>query len=384
MMQPVNAAVDEQPTAGSMGRSGSPAPGRPGVAVELRGLRRSYGDIHALDGMSLNMAPGEMVVLLGPSGCGKTTALRVLAGLEDADGGQVVVDGKDISSVPTSKRDMGMVFQAYSLFPHMTARDNVAFGLQLRGQGTAKRRKTAQDYLELVGLDHHADRYAHQMSGGQQQRVALARALAIAPKVLLLDEPLSALDAKVRVQLRDEIRRIQLEVGTTTLFVTHDQEEALAIADRVGVMRAGRIEQIDKPDVIYSAPTTEFVAGFIGLTNRLVGDASGGVVNVLGSVVPLLPGSSTSGAVTALVRPEAVRLAPSVGVGSGPGTATVISTSFLGAHGRVRARLADGTVLSAQMSVGETVALQPGDIVDVVIGSSPVLATECAPSGTTP
>ncbi|MGI8592125.1 MAG: ABC transporter ATP-binding protein [Nakamurella sp.] len=367
-----------------MSRSESPAPGRPGVAVELRGLRRSYGDIHALDGMSLNMAPGEMVVLLGPSGCGKTTALRVLAGLEDADGGQVVVDGKDISSVPTSKRDMGMVFQAYSLFPHMTARDNVAFGLQLRGQGTAKRRKTAQDYLELVGLDHHADRYAHQMSGGQQQRVALARALAIAPKVLLLDEPLSALDAKVRVQLRDEIRRIQLEVGTTTLFVTHDQEEALAIADRVGVMRAGRIEQIDKPDVIYSAPTTEFVAGFIGLTNRLVGDASGGVVNVLGSVVPLLPGSSTSGAVTALVRPEAVRLAPSTGVGSGPGTATVISTSFLGAHGRVRARLADGTVLSAQMSVGETVALQPGDIVDVVIGSSPVLATECASSGTTP
>jgi putative spermidine/putrescine transport system ATP-binding protein len=344
-----------------------------GVRVELRELRRSFGDVHALDGMSLDMTPGELVVLLGPSGCGKTTALRVLAGLEDADAGQVVVDGKDISSVSTAKRDMGMVFQAYSLFPHMTARDNVAFGLQLRGQDSSTRRRRAEEYLELVGLDNHADRYAHQMSGGQQQRVALARALAIQPKVLLLDEPLSALDAKVRVQLRDEIRRIQLEVGTTTLFVTHDQEEALAVADRVGVMRAGRIEQIDKPDVIYSAPSTAFVAGFIGLTNKLAGDASGGKVTVMGSVVPLLPGSPVAGPVTALVRPEAVRFTPTTG--NGVGTATVVSTSFLGAHGRVQARLADGTMLLAQMSVGETVALQPGDVVDVTIAANPVLAT---------
>ncbi|MET3804489.1 putative spermidine/putrescine transport system ATP-binding protein [Nakamurella sp. UYEF19] len=324
--------------------------------------------------MSLNMAPGEMVVLLGPSGCGKTTALRVLAGLEDADAGQVIVAGKDISSVPTSKRDMGMVFQAYSLFPHMTARDNVSFGLRLRGKGAAERKKIAENYLELVGLDHHADRYAHQMSGGQQQRVALARALAIQPQVLLLDEPLSALDAKVRVQLRDEIRRIQLEVGTTTLFVTHDQEEALAVADRVGVMRAGKIEQIDKPDVIYSAPKTAFVAGFIGLTNKMRGTASGGMVSVLGSTVPLLPGSPTSGSVTALVRPEALRFTSGTS-SNGLGTATVVATSFLGAHGRVQARIEDGTILLAQMSVGETVALQPGEIVDVAIAPSPVLAT---------
>ena len=343
-----------------------------GVRVELRELRRSFGDVHALDGMSLSMTPGELVVLLGPSGCGKTTALRVLAGLEDADAGQVVVGGKDISSVPTSKRDMGMVFQAYSLFPHMTARDNVAFGLQLRGQDAATRNRRAVEYLELVGLDNHANRYAHQMSGGQQQRVALARALAIQPKVLLLDEPLSALDAKVRVQLRDEIRRIQLEVGTTTLFVTHDQEEALAVADRVGVMRGGRIEQIDKPDVIYSAPTTAFVAGFIGLTNRVVGTAGDGTVSVLGSRVPLLPGSPTSGPVTALVRPEAVRFTAAA---DGVGVATVVATSFLGAHGRVQARLADGSILVAQMSVAETVALQPGDVVDVAIAPSPVLAT---------
>ncbi len=353
-------------------RAGAPATTRNGVAVQLQGLRRSFGPVHALDDMSLDIAPGELVVLLGPSGCGKTTALRVLAGLEDADAGRVVVDGRDITSVPTSKRDMGMVFQAYSLFPHMTALENVAFGLRLRGKGSAERKRTAQEYLELVGLDSQAGRYANQMSGGQQQRVALARALAISPQVLLLDEPLSALDAKVRVQLRDEIRRIQLEVGITTLFVTHDQEEALAVADRVGVMRAGRIEQIDKPDVIYSAPTSPFVAGFIGLTNKISGSASGGTVSVLGSTLPLLPGSPQSGAVTALVRPEAVRFRPGAG---GSGTATVVATSFLGAHGRVQARLADGTIVLAQMPVNDTVALQAGDAVDVEIAPSPVLAT---------
>ena len=210
---------------------------RTGVPVRLEGLHRHYGPVHALDGFDLDLAPGELVALLGPSGCGKTTALRLLAGLEDADAGRIVVGDQDVTSMPANKRDMGMVFQAYSLFPHMTTLDNVAFGLQLRGVATAQRRQRAGEMLELVGLSEQADRYAHQMSGGQQQRVALARALAIEPRVLLLDEPLSALDAKVRVQLRDEIRRIQLEVGTTTLFVTHDQEEALAVADRVGVMR---------------------------------------------------------------------------------------------------------------------------------------------------
>jgi len=239
-----------------------------------------------------------------------------------------------------------------------------------------------------VGLDDHADRYANQMSGGQQQRVALARALAISPQVLLLDEPLSALDAKVRVQLRDEIRRIQLEVGITTLFVTHDQEEALAVADRVGVMRAGRIEQIDKPDVIYRTPTSAFVAEFIGLTNKLPGVASGDTVSVLGNSVPLLPGSPSSGPVVALVRPEAVRMTATRSNGATvgsmgtttagtatAGTATVVATSFLGAHGRVQARLEDGALLLAQMSVGETVALSVGDVVEVKIAPSPVLAT---------
>ncbi len=361
-----------------------------GVRVQLEGLRRSFGDVHALDGMDLDISPGELVVLLGPSGCGKTTALRVLAGLEDADAGRIVVGGKDISAVPTNKRDMGMVFQAYSLFPHMTAAQNVAFGLRLRGMGSRDRDSRAREYLDLVGLGPQADRYAHQMSGGQQQRVALARALAIRPQVLLLDEPLSALDAKVRVQLRDEIRRIQLEVGITTLFVTHDQEEALAVADRVGVMKDGRIEQIDSPEVMYTRPATAFVAEFIGLTNRLAGVADGERATVLSQRVPLLPGSPTSGAVTVLVRPEGVRLSPAsahsradfpadspvdfVADSAQGATATVAATSFLGAHGRVQARFDDGRMLLAQMPSSMVDDLVVGDRVAVTLDPVPALA----------
>ena len=220
--------------------SATGAASRTAVEVRMEGLTRRYGTVTALDGLDLTLRPGELVALLGPSGCGKTTTLRLLAGLEDADAGQITVDGRDITHRPASKRDMGMVFQAYSLFPHMTVLQNVAFGLRLRRVAKADRDRRALEILELVGLSEQAGRYAHQLSGGQQQRVALARALAIEPQVLLLDEPLSALDAKVRAQLRDQIRRIQLEVGITTLFVTHDQEEALAIADRVGVMREGQ------------------------------------------------------------------------------------------------------------------------------------------------
>src|SRR6185312_2830682 len=338
-----------------------------GVEVSLRGLHRRYGHVVALDGLDLTLAPGELVALLGPSGCGKTTTLRLLAGLEDADGGQVAVGGTDITHVPSNKRGMGMVFQAYSLFPHMTVRDNVAFGLKLRRVGRTERERRAMEMLELVGLTEQAGRYAHQLSGGQQQRVALARALAISPKVLLLDEPLSALDAKVRAQLRDEIRRIQLEVGTTTLFVTHDQEEALAIADRVGVMRDGHIEQLGTPTDIYSRPATSFVAEFVGLTNRLAGTVTGGSVNVRGCVLPLADPATPDGQATVLVRPEAVTVSQ-----SGPITGTVIAVTFLGASSRITVDLGDTTVL-AQLPTSDATALPAGSAVALTIRPDPVL-----------
>jgi putative spermidine/putrescine transport system ATP-binding protein len=338
-----------------------------GVAVEMTGLRRSYGDVHALNGLDLHMAPGEMVVLLGPSGCGKTTALRILAGLERQDAGTISVGGKDLSSVPANKRDMGMVFQAYSLFPHLTVLDNVAFGLKLRGRSRSDRRQRAGDMLDMVGLGEHKARYANQLSGGQQQRVALARALAIEPAVLLLDEPLSALDAKVRVQLRDEIRRVQLDVGTTTLFVTHDQEEALAIADRVGVMNAGRLDQIAPPAELYAAPATPFVGQFVGLSNRIPAHSVGGSADVLGTAVRTLPGSATGSGV-ALVRPESVRL-----TADDSGHATVAAVAFLGPISRATVTLTDGTVVLAQLPSSEAAALELGQRVRVSVDPVPVL-----------
>ncbi|MBU2669144.1 ABC transporter ATP-binding protein [Actinoplanes bogorensis] len=334
-----------------------------GVAVHLKGLRRSFGPTHALDNLDLAIEPGEFIALLGPSGCGKTTALRVLAGLEDADSGEVLVGGKDVSSLPANRRDMGMVFQAYSLFPHLTALANVSFGLSLRGRTKSLTR--AREMLELVGIGQFADRYPHQLSGGQQQRVALARALAIEPSVLLLDEPLSALDAKVRVQLRDEIKRIQTEVGTTTLFVTHDQEEALAVADRVGVMRAGKLEQLAAPADIYLTPATPFVAEFVGLSNRLPGTVVGNEVEVLGTRLPMLsPASSPS--VTALIRPESVQV-----TADPEGSGRVLTTSFLGAISKVTVSVGDELVV-AQVATDRLASLAPGTPVRVTLQPNPV------------
>lgn len=339
-----------------------------GLAVELTDLTRVYASNRALDGLTLHLVPGELVALLGPSGCGKTTALRILAGLDQPTSGSVEVGGKDLTRVPANKRDMGMVFQAYSLFPHLTVLDNVAFGLKLRGTDRGARRKIAQEKLELVGLSEHAERYAIQLSGGQQQRVALARALAIEPSVLLLDEPLSALDAKVRVQLRDEIRRIQLEVGTTTLFVTHDQEEALAVADRVGVMNAGRLEQIAPPAELYERPATPFVASFVGLHNKVAATVSSGVASVLGASVPTVSGSITSGSGLAMIRPESVSV-----TASPSGTASVVSVGFLGPISRVHLLTSSGEPLMAQLPSSLAVGLSPHDRVDVTIAPTPVL-----------
>ena len=340
----------------------------------MAGLTRRYGTVVALDNLDLTVQPGELIALLGPSGCGKTTTLRLLAGLEDADTGHINVAGRDITRLPASKRDMGMVFQAYSLFPHMTVQQNVAFGLRLRKVSSAERDRRALEMLELVELATQADRYPHQISGGQQQRVALARALAIEPQVLLLDEPLSALDAKVRAQLRDQIRRIQLEVGITTLFVTHDQEEALAIADRVGVMRAGRLEQLAPPTEVYSRPATAFVAEFVGLSNRLAGNVTGSTVTVRGHDLPLVDSSTPAGPVTAIVRPEAVTLASDDSGGSGPMTGMVIASTFLGATSRVTVDLGDTTIM-AQLATSDAVKLPAGSRVTLTIRPDPVLVS---------
>jgi putative spermidine/putrescine transport system ATP-binding protein len=340
----------------------------------MEGLSRQYGTVVALDNLDLTVQPGELIALLGPSGCGKTTTLRLLAGLEDADTGHINVAGRDITRLPASKRDMGMVFQAYSLFPHMTVQQNVAFGLRLRRVSTQERNRRAMEMLELVELGTQADRYPHQISGGQQQRVALARALAIQPQVLLLDEPLSALDAKVRAQLRDQIRRIQLDVGITTLFVTHDQEEALAIADRVGVMRAGHLEQLAPPTDVYSRPATAFVAEFVGLSNRLAGVVSGSTVTVRGRDLPLVDLSTPPGPAIALVRPEAVMLSSDSSSDSGPLVGTVIATTFLGATSRVTVDLGDTTIL-AQLTTSDASELPAGSRVSLAIRPDPVLVS---------
>src|SRR5437879_10697194 len=275
--------------------------------LELENLHRDFGTVKALNGINISLGEGEFLSLRGPSGCGKTTALRLVAGFDRPNEGRILVEGKDVTGVAPNKRDMGMVFQAYSLFPNMTAKQNVEFGLKIRGRDRTDRAKRVDDLLELVGLGHAGDRYPHQLSGGMQQRVALARALAIEPRVLLLDEPLSALDAKVRVQLREEIRRIQLELGITTLYVTHDQEEALSVSDHVAVMYGGRIEQMGSPAEMYSAPATPFVAEFIGTMNRLEGTVVDGGVEHAGTTLRIAEAQNRSRGerVLVLVRPEA-------------------------------------------------------------------------------
>ena len=316
---------------------------RTGTPVELRALRRTFGPVVALDSLDLTINPGELIALLGPSGCGKTTALRLLAGLDYPDSGEIIVGGNELTGVPASKRNMGMVFQSYSLFPNLTAIENVAFGLRVRKMGKKERLAKAGELLELVGLVEQRDRYPHAMSGGQQQRVALARALAIQPDVLLLDEPLSALDAQVRSQLRDEIRRLQLEVGTTTLFVTHDQEEAMAIADRVGVMRSGNLEQLDAPDRLYAQPATPFVASFVGTNNTIpTSVGAGGTVQVLGRALSIAAGSdelAVGSTANALLRPESIMLEDGAGSADNAVRGKVVNRSFLGPVTRIEVTL---------------------------------------------
>lgn len=340
-------------------------------SLTLRNISKKFGSVLALDNFNLEVGVGELVALLGPSGCGKTTALRVVAGLENQDSGKVLVGETDLSQTPAHKRNMGMVFQAYSLFPNLTVEENVTFGLQMRKVSKHLRKKKAEELLELVGLPTHSQRFTFQLSGGQQQRVALARALAFEPEILLLDEPLSALDAQVRVNLREEIRRLQLSLGTTTLFVTHDQEEAMAISDRVGVMSHGKLEQIDTPDTLYNKPATSFVASFVGTMNYIPAELKDGHVEIFGKKIPALKNTNAAGAVFALIRPESI----SVNSDSRDHNAKVLTRLFMGPSSNIVCQTNDGTIIQTLMSSIETGDLHPGSTVKLEVLNKEVLVS---------
>jgi len=308
--------------------------------LRIAAVSKSFGTNHVVKEFNLDIDKGEFISFLGPSGCGKTTVLRMVAGFETPSAGRIVLNGEDITALPSRQRNIGMVFQAYALFPNMSVFDNVAFGLKVAGQPKAEIAARVSEMLKLIHLEHLADRYPYQMSGGQQQRVALARALAPRPQVLLLDEPLSALDAKIRVSLREEIRHIQRQLGITTIFVTHDQEEALSISDRIVVMNGGRADQIGVPAEIYNRPATRFVASFVGTLNMIeatVLDQSGTVK--IGETVVSLPEPIVhrrqGETVSLALRPEAGSLTGDMrGDTALPGK--VLSTHFLGSVIRTR------------------------------------------------
>ncbi|AGB71699.1 MULTISPECIES: ABC transporter ATP-binding protein [Rhizobium] len=339
--------------------------------LELTHIKKSFGDIHVVHDFNMQIEKGEFVSFLGPSGCGKTTVLRMIAGFETPTAGTLSINGKDQRALKPNQRNIGMVFQAYALFPNMTVHDNVAFGLKVAGMAKPDIDKRVKEMLALIKLDHLAGRYPYQMSGGQQQRVALARAIAVKPQVLLLDEPLSALDAKIRISLREEIRAIQQQLGITTVFVTHDQEEALSISDRIVVMNAGRADQIGTPFEIYNKPATRFVASFVGTLNLIEGkvvdpDSNRIMIGDQGvtlkqSVTAYKPGDTVSLA----LRPEAGSLAESA-KGDTALTGEVSSAHFLGSVIRTRMNVA-GNTISFDMfnspgmmppSVGEKVTLR--------------------------
>ena len=347
-------------------------------ALAVRRLRKSFGAVVAVDDVSLDAAPGEFVSLLGPSGCGKSTLLRMVAGLVDPDAGQIVLAGEDITRVAVHRRNLGLVFQSYALFPHMTVFENVAFGLRRRGVGPAELGPRVERMLELVRLGPLGARHPRELSGGQQQRVALARALVTEPRVLLLDEPLSNLDALLRDEMRVELKRLQERLGTTMIFVTHDQAEALILSDRVVVMEAGRVEQIGRPEEVYRRPATAFVARFLGRANFLAGTVAetGATTTVVGldgglSVVAapragLAPGQP----VDVAIRQEAIRIAAAraePGTETAPGAggplnrfaATVVFHAFAGQAHHYVIQLANGQELEIA-APGATLPLPRG------------------------
>jgi putative spermidine/putrescine transport system ATP-binding protein len=329
-------------------------------AIDIRGISRQFGEVRALDHVDLTIEQGEFFSLLGPSGCGKTTLLNIVAGFLDPSGGSVSIAGRDVTALPAHRRDIGMVFQNYALFPHLTVFENVAYGLRVRKVAAATLRERVAEMLALVHLDAHAQRMPHQLSGGQQQRVAIARALAIRPQVLLLDEPLSNLDAKLRKAMQSELRRMQRDVGITTVLVTHDQEEALSLSDRIGILGGGRLQQVGSPQALYRRPANRFVAEFVGQAN-LIATVSGKVAGTRQATdyidrdgVPLVLEVPTGVAADVyLLRPERIRVSPA-GV-STPAVGTpnhamgiVEEAAYTGATLSLRVRLHGGGQLQVQ------------------------------------
>lgn len=311
--------------------------------ITLQSLEKSFGPTQVVRQFDLGLDKGEFVSLLGPSGCGKTTVLRMVAGFESPDAGDITIGGKSMLRLRPNQRRIGMVFQSYALFPNLTVAGNVAFGLTVAGVARDEATRRVDEMLELVGLSGFQDRYPYQLSGGQQQRVALARAIAPRPQVLLLDEPLSALDAKIRVSLRSEIRTIQRDLGITTLFVTHDQEEALSMSDRIVVMNGGRAEQIGTPQAIYNQPATRFVASFIGTLNILDGRIRDGALDSAAGLLPLGRGfNAPQGASVAIaIRPQSLR---PVAADQGDLRGTLRHVEFLGAFSRLHVQCGEQTL----------------------------------------
>jgi len=348
--------------------------------LSIRNVKKSFGQATVVQDFNLDIGRGEFVSFLGPSGCGKTTVLRIVAGFEDPTSGSIVVGGKDVTRLKPNQRNIGMVFQAYALFPNLTVAQNVGFGLKVAGMPKAEADARVKEMLDIIKLpiDQYGSRYPYQLSGGQQQRVALARALAPKPKLLLLDEPLSALDAKVRVSLREEIRSIQQKLGITTIFVTHDQEEALSISDRIAVMYGGRAEQVGTPFEIYNRPATRFVANFVGTLNVLEGtvsDAAAGTVRVASQELSLkgkLNGSRTGEALSLALRPEAIAL------GRNPNhdaslTGQIADVHFLGSVIRVRVGVGGGIVSLDTFNNPSTPPPAVGEPAEISFSSKDVL-----------
>lgn len=330
--------------------------------LRIENAVKRFGDAVAVDGVSIDIATGEFVTLVGASGCGKTTLLRMIAGFTKLDGGEIWIDETRVDAVPLRKRNIGFVFQSYALFPTMTVAENIGFSLRLRRRSKTEKAARVAELCALTRLEGLEERYPHELSGGQQQRVALARALAPHPAILLLDEPLSALDAKIRAFLRTEVRAVVKDLGITTVYVTHDQEEALSMSDRVAVMDGGRFQQIGPPMDVYERPAGEFVADFIGTSNRLSGVAENGGVRIDGIGIPVPTPDGISGECTVCLRPEHVKLSGPAS-GNGWASARIGSFAFLGQNVRVNSQLPGGEMIVADMPTQRwlDLGLSPGD-----------------------